>query len=228
MCKSRDFLGGKLLIAAPNMGDPRFDRTVILLCAHDERHAMGVVVNKPLKNVDLADMLDQVEAERRDAFVGAPVYFGGPVGQEKGLVVHTLDYRREETIEIGPNLGLTVSRAILVDIAAGGGASEADDGHQHGADADAATADNRAAPQDETANAPSRHLLVAGHAGWGPGQLESEIAANAWAHCEADEALVFADNPSDTWQSAFARLGVTEAMFSPEWSSSRGGDTPLN
>ena len=106
----REYLGGQMLIAMPNMGDPRFDRSVIFLCAHDEDHAMGVIVNKPLDDVDLSELLEQLEIAPQADADETPVFFGGPVQTERGLVLHTLDYQLETTLELGDGLGLTASR----------------------------------------------------------------------------------------------------------------------
>jgi putative transcriptional regulator len=197
---SRDFLTGQLLIALPNMGDPRFERSVLLICAHDESHAMGIIVNKPLADVEMGELLEQLDIAPPDNIGRRPVYFGGPVQTDRGLVLHSLDYRLDRTMEVCPGVGLTATREILVDIADKGGLR---------------------AP-------PARFILAIGYAGWDAGQLEEEIAVNAWAHCDADEAIVFTSDASAAWTKALARLGVTAAMLSPEWSSPRPDDAPLN
>ncbi|MGF1543933.1 MAG: YqgE/AlgH family protein [Parvularculaceae bacterium] len=196
----RDFLTGNLLIAAPNMGDPRFERAVALICAHDEEHAMGVVVNKPLSNVEIGDLLEPMDIDPRPAVGGEPVYYGGPVQTDRGLVIHTLDYRIDGTIGVTAEIGLTVSREILRDIAG--------------------------VRPDRTPSA--RFCFAIGYAGWGPGQLEDEIRQNAWAHCPIDEEIVFAADPEASWSAAFERLGVTAAIFSPAWASARDENDRLN
>lgn len=194
------FLTGKLLIAMPNMRDPRFERSVILMCAHDEDHAMGVIVNKPLDNVNLSELLEQLSIDQRDGFADGPVYFGGPVQTDRGLVLHSLDYERDATLKITGEVGLTASREILTEIAG----------------------------RRETSGPPAQFFLAIGHAGWGPGQLEQEIAMNAWAHCDPDDAIVFARNTDESWKKALQALGVTGAMLSPAWSAPRPDDAPLN
>ncbi len=197
---TRDFLVGKLLIAMPNMTDPRFEKALVLICAHDEEHAMGVVVNKPLQQVELGELLEQLDIDPKPGVSGEPVHYGGPVRSERGLVVHSLDYRLDTTLLANDAIGLTASQEILNDIAG---------------------VDPQRAP-------PAKSFLAVGHAGWGSGQLESEIAANAWAHCEADDDLVFAKAPEDAWRMALERLGVTGAMLSSAWSTTRGADERLN
>ncbi|MFN3959332.1 MAG: YqgE/AlgH family protein [Parvularculaceae bacterium] len=196
----RDFLAGKLLIAMPNMTDPRFEKSVVLMVSHDERHAMGVVVNKPLADVELGDLLEQLQIDPRQGVGGEPVFYGGPVQTDRGLVVHSLDYRTPQTMEVTPELGVTASKDILVDI--GGAAAKR--------------------------NGPAQYLLAIGHAGWGEGQLESEIALNAWCHSEAQASLIFGGEAKDLWNAALKSLGVTAAMLSPEWANARPGDAPLN
>lgn len=197
---SQDFLAGKLLIAMPNMSDPRFEKSVILMVSHDTSHAMGVVINKPLAKVELGDLLEQLSIDPLEGAGGDPVYYGGPVQTDRGLVVHTLDYRGPQTLEINERIGVTASKEILVDI---GGRSR-----------------NRKPPE--------KYLLAIGHAGWGPGQLESEIAVNAWVHSDAAEELIFHSDTEAVWRNALKSLGVTGAMLSPEWSSVRPDDAPLN
>lgn len=198
--KKRDFLAGKLLIAMPNMTDPRFEKSVVLIVSHDERHAMGVVVNKPLADIALGDLLEQLSIDPRAGAGGEPVFYGGPVQTDRGLVVHSLDYTSRQTMAVGPDIGVTASKDILVNI--GGAAAKK--------------------------KAPSKYLLAIGHAGWGAGQLESEIAVNAWCHSDANPALIFGGGAGDLWNAALKSLGVTAAMLSPEWAMARPGDAPLN
>ena len=196
----RDFLAGQLLIAMPNMGDPRFDHAVIFLCAHNEDHAMGVIVNKRFSNMEVSDLLTQLEIEQDERARDLPVYFGGPVQTERGVVLHTLDYRLETTIQLAPDLGLTATKDVLIDIAG----------------------------KNPNRPAPRRFLLAVGHAGWGSGQLEQEIAMNAWVHCDPDEAIIFDGAENACWKRALSKLGVTSAMLSPEWAALRRDDQPLN
>ena len=197
---SQDFLTGQVLVAMPNMGDPRFEKAVILMCMHDVDHAMGVIVNKPLENLELSAMLERLDIEPAEHASEEPVFFGGPVQTERGIVIHTLDYQSENTIVITDDIGITATKDILSDIAG----------------------------EDTSSPKPRRYLLAVGHAGWGSGQLEQEIAMNAWLHCDVDEAIVFQGAVEPTWNRALQKLGVTTAMFSPEWASSRRDDQPLN
>jgi putative transcriptional regulator len=196
----RDFLAGQLLIAMPNMGDPRFEHSVIFMCAHDEDHAMGVIVNKPLTDVTFSDLLGQLDIAHEDNADETPVFFGGPVQTQRGVVLHTLDYKLESTLVLGGSVGLTATKDVLIDI--GGRAP--------------------------TRLPPRRFLLAIGHAGWGAGQLEQEISMNVWAHCAADETTIFDGAKISSWKRALGKLGVTGAMLSPEWAEPRRDDQLLN
>jgi len=193
---ARESLAGRLLIATPDMGDPRFEHAVILMCQHGAAGAMGVILNKQLSELSLGELMEQLELPVRPGLEDGPVMFGGPVQTERGVVVHTLDYRLKESLRVTPEIGVSTTREALVDYA--------------GADA--------------ARNPPRRALLALGYAGWGPDQLEGEIARNAWQIVDADATLVFDLDRARLWQAAFAKLGVSAAMLSDVWSSTSGAD----
>ena len=108
------YLGGKLLIASPLIGDPRFDRTVLYMCAHDETTAMGLILNRPLTGLRLSDLLEQLDISGAERLQNAPVLEGGPVDRDRGFVLHTLDVDCGPATErVGANLGLTATREVL-------------------------------------------------------------------------------------------------------------------
>ena len=114
-------LCGKLLIAMPGMGDPRFDKSVVYICAHSDDGAMGLVINKPTPEVTFAELLKQLEIEAtggRDT----GIYFGGPVELGRGFVLHSADYHLEDmTLQVDEQFGMTATRDVLTDIAQGNG-----------------------------------------------------------------------------------------------------------
>jgi putative transcriptional regulator len=115
------FFSGHLLIAMPGISDPRFERAVILVCAHDEEHAMGVAVNRPVEGLTVPDLLQRL-AIKSD--IKAPpdlVLLGGPVERERGFVVHTDDFLAEHTLGVCPGLALTATREVLEAMAAAEG-----------------------------------------------------------------------------------------------------------
>jgi len=110
-------LRGQLLIATPGMRDTRFDRAVILMVRHDDDGAMGIVINRPLGEKPLAEVLAAVGAKDTAASGKVRIFLGGPVQLEVGFVIHSTDYRRPETLEVDGRLAATPSREVLRDIA---------------------------------------------------------------------------------------------------------------
>jgi putative transcriptional regulator len=175
-------LVGQLLVAMPGMSDRRFTRTVIYMCAHSAEGAMGLVVNRALEQISLAELLQQLEIDATAVDDRVPVNFGGPVETGRGFVLHSPDYMREGTLVVTSSVSLTATIDILKAIASGSG--------------------------------PRRHLLALGYAGWGPGQLDSEILANGWLHVDADEDLVFGLELDQKWDRAMAKLGINPMLLS--------------
>lgn len=179
-------LTGKLLIAMPGMGDPRFERAVILMCAHNPEAAMGLIVNKPMPDVDFADLVRQLQIGGGGRPKGdISVHFGGPVEHGRGFVLHSGDYgSNASTLHVGGDFGMTATLDVLEDIARGGG--------------------------------PRQAFLALGYAGWGPGQLESEIVRNGWLTAEATPDLVFDADNAAKWGKALKTLGVDPLTLSSD------------
>ena len=115
-------LSGKLLIAMPGLGDPRFARSLIFICAHSEEGAMGLVVNRPAPDLRFADLLKQLEMEPGDDSPSPPIHFGGPVESGRGFVLHSTDDRaREATLRVNAAFSMTATLDILEDITHGCG-----------------------------------------------------------------------------------------------------------
>ena len=165
-------LAGQLLVASPSMSDPRFARTVILMVRHDKDSAFGIVVNRPIGERPLEDLLKMLG--EKDATAGGTVriFAGGPVQPEIGFVIHSSEYRQPGTIDITGRVAMTASREILRDIA--------------------------------NNNGPKKSLVAFGYAGWGPGQLESELARRDWAIAPGDSKLIFDEDRDKVWDSAFS------------------------
>ncbi len=179
-----EYLTGQLLIAMPNMRDPRFTRTVIYMCAHNAEGAMGLVVNRLIGSITFPDLLDQLGIDSGGVSEEIHVHFGGPVESGRGFVLHSAEYERDGTLQVTDAVGLTATVDILRDMAEGQG--------------------------------PRQSLLALGYAGWGPGQLDSEIQANGWLHAEADEALIFDADLEGKWERAIAKLGFDLSALSGE------------
>ena len=174
---AEESLAGRLLVAAPELGDPNFSETVVYMVHHDRASAMGLVINRLLATGPLDRMLEGLGmAPEAESKLELRVHYGGPVEPSRAFVLHSPDYHAEDTVAVSELAALTGSPGILRDIAAGRG--------------------------------PERSLFALGYAGWGPGQLESELAAGAWFVVEPDATLLFDDQTETKWQRAFERRGI--------------------
>lgn len=114
---SANYLTGQLLIAMPAMGDPRFSKSVIYMCVHNEEGAMGLIVNKLADELSFAELLTQLDIESLGVAPQLPIHFGGPVETGRGFVLHSAEYNQEGTIEVAEGMALTATIDILQDIA---------------------------------------------------------------------------------------------------------------
>jgi putative transcriptional regulator len=180
----RGFLDGQMLIAMPTMNDPRFERSVVYMCAHSDDGAMGIIVNQLAQNINFTELLRQLEIIGAGEEIRLPpevgqmrVHIGGPVETGRGFVLHSSDWFVDSsTLPIDDTICLTATLDILKAIAKGDG--------------------------------PENSLLALGYAGWAPGQLETEIQANGWLHCNADPDLVFGEDQSSKYDQALKKLGI--------------------
>lgn len=178
-------LTGKILIAMPGMGDPRFEHSVIYLCAHSEEGAMGLIVNKPSADVSMAALLEQLSITPSAGLGPRQVHFGGPVEMGRGFVLHSPDYMSGlTTLQVNDGFSMTGTLDVLETIARGDG--------------------------------PARWMAMLGYAGWGPGQLEEELAANGWLVCDATPELVFETADASKWEAALNSMGVSAHLLSAE------------
>ena len=119
-------LSGKLLIAMPGLGDPRFAHSVILVCAHSDDGSMGLIVNKPARDVSFGGLLDQLRLPRGDMGRDIRVHFGGPVERGRGFVLHSTDYAGgQATMQIDGGYGMTATLDVLEALARGRGPASA-------------------------------------------------------------------------------------------------------
>ncbi len=179
------FLQGKLLIAMPGMPDPRFDKSVILMCSHSAQGALGVIVNKPIEQLPFRDLMIKMDIPVNTETSRAPVAFGGPVETDRGFVLHTTErVNATSSMPVTAEIAMTPTIDMLRAIADGRG--------------------------------PRRWLFALGYAGWGPGQIEGEIASNGWIHCDADLNLVFDSEAEAKWRLAIGKLGANLSGLSSE------------
>jgi putative transcriptional regulator len=188
----RGFLDGQMLIAMPSMGDERFARAVIYMCAHSADGAMGIIVNQPAAHISFSDLLVQLEVLPAADLIqlpqqagGVKVLKGGPVDTQRGFVLHSADFFIENsTLPIDEGICLTATLDILKAIARGDG--------------------------------PASAVLALGYAGWAPGQLETEIHQNGWLHCAADLELIFGVDTEGKYALALKKIGIEVGMLSSE------------
>ena len=115
------FLTGQFLVATPEMGDPRFRKTVILMVRHSKDGAMGLIINRPAGDQKLSRILQDLGDSGEGVTGNLPLYLGGPVQPELGFILHTTDYRRAGIIDVNGTVAVTATKEIIRDIAAGNG-----------------------------------------------------------------------------------------------------------
>lgn len=179
-------LKGQLLIAMPQMNDPRFHRSVIFLGAHDAKGAMGMVINKPLPAPDFTDVLRQVgivsEKPLAANLANVQVRSGGPIEGIHGFLIHSSDFSQKDTIHIDDLFSISGTVDSLRAIVGG--------------------------------YRPEKMLFTLGYAGWGPGQLEKELQDNVWLTAPATYEIVFSSRADEMWDNAFALMGISPGMIS--------------
>jgi putative transcriptional regulator len=181
------------LIAMPGLEDEAFARSVVYLCEHSARGALGLVINKP-SDINLKGLFDKVELPlRRADLVGIPVFHGGPVQTERGFVLHEAVFAGDaapsepvyaSTMTIPGGLEMTTSKDVLEAMATGAG--------------------------------PRKVLVSLGYSAWGEGQLESELAENSWLTVSADTAVIFDTPVEQRYAKALSLLGLEAWMLSPD------------
>jgi putative transcriptional regulator len=123
--EGESFLEGKLLIAMPGMGDERFTQTVIYMCAHSAKGAMGIVINRPIAGLSFSELMKQLEIEAKPS-IEFPILYGGPVETGRGFVLHSGDYEGSDTtLPVSEEISLTATLDILRAIAEGKGPKRA-------------------------------------------------------------------------------------------------------
>ena len=177
-------LAGRMLIAMPGIGDPRFERSVIFMVAHSSDEAMGIAVNRPLEGLQLPELLERLGVKSQIRIPRQAVLVGGPVERERGFVLHTDAYKAQDsTRPVGEGLALTATREVL----------------------DA---------MGDAIRRPRHSILALGFADWSGGQLEQELRDNVWLTCDADESLIFDSDHDTKWVRALAKLGVSAGHLS--------------
>ena len=182
-----------VLLAVPGLQDDLFGHSVVYLCEHSQRGALGLVINKPC-DISLKGLFDKVELPlTRQDLTEAQVFYGGPVQTERGFVLHEATFADADkpsdpvyssTMSIPGGLEMTTSKDVLEAISTGGG--------------------------------PRKLLVSLGYSAWGEGQLESEIGENSWLTVLADRRLIFDTPVAQRYAQALQLLGLQAWMLSPD------------
>ncbi len=186
---------GSLLIAMPGLTGEPFEHSVIYLCQHDEDHAMGLVLNHPINGLNFARMLTELGISTENhSLDGQKIFRGGPVQSDRGFVLHSLDYKLDEaTLPLG---GPFITLA---------------DGKEQGV---GLTASRDILVDLSSGSGPQHAVIALGYAGWGSGQLESELVQNAWLLAPASQDLLFGGDPEHMWTRALGAIGIDPAHLS--------------
>ena len=186
-------LTNHFLIAMPGLRDEIFSRSVVYVCEHSERGALGLVINKPC-DIDLKRLFEKVELPMcRADLSSAPVFLGGPVQTERGFVLHEATFTKAaqpvesvyaSTMVIPGGLEMTTSKDVLEAISTGAG--------------------------------PRKVLVSLGYSAWGEGQLESEISENSWLTVAASNNVIFDTPVAQRYEQALLLLGLELWMLSPD------------
>ncbi|NKF50051.1 YqgE/AlgH family protein [Shewanella sp. WXL01] len=177
-----------LLIAMPSLNDTFFEKSVIYICEHDDKGAMGLVINRPV-GIDVESLLEQMAMATDDEDVvavvapstssnklAAQVVVGGPVAPERGFVLHTPKKAWSNSFQVSDYCVLTSSRDVLSSLA--------------------------------TEDAPDNYIVALGYSGWGKDQLEQELADNTWLTIKATPELLYDLDYDSLWQKAAKQLGI--------------------
>ena len=181
-------LADHFLIAMPSMADPVFGGTVVYICEHNERGALGVVINKPT-DMTMENLFERIELSlTHDGHVSdhskQPIMFGGPVQEGCGFVLHAPIGNYAASLKIPDELAFPRSRDVLESFASSEG--------------------------------PDRLLVSIGYSGWGPGQLENEISNNGWLTVRADSSVMFDVPIEERYLFALKMLGIDLVTLMPQ------------
>lgn len=173
-------LTNQFLIAMPGMKDGNFAGAVVYMCEHNDKGALGLVINKPI-DINLKHLFEKVDLSlERPDLAARPVFFGGPVQTERGFVLHeSLDAEGghyNSTLRVTDSLEMTTSRDVLEALSSGAG--------------------------------PRKVFITLGYSGWGAGQLEEELSRNGWLTVDAEPDIIFNTPVEQRYDKALSLLGI--------------------
>ncbi|XBC38147.1 MAG: YqgE/AlgH family protein [Buchnera aphidicola (Floraphis choui)] len=173
-------LQNHLLIAMPNLQNSFFKQSVIYICKHDRNGAMGVIINKPIKNLTIKKILNKlkinISSENSTNSLNNPVIIGGPISEDRGFILHSFKKKFISSIVISKDIFVTSSRDVLEYIAT----------HKYSNDM----------------------LMTLGYCIWGKNQLENEILDNIWLTTSANTKILFDTPLSERWTKSANNIGI--------------------
>ncbi|MEY4921488.1 MAG: hypothetical protein RLY17_205 [Pseudomonadota bacterium] len=176
------------LIAMPSLQDPKFKRSVVYICEHNDGGAMGLVINKALEQFTVETVLKKLKitpAPRDPAMrLDKPVLAGGPLSEDRGFILHSPQEGFGSSIPISPEIMITTSKDVLETFG--------------------------------TPDQPKNMLVALGYVGWQQGQLEQELLDNVWLTIEADTNILFHSPIAERWQAAANKLGINIFNIAPQ------------
>ena len=198
------------LIAMPGLEDALFEHSVVYVCEHNDRGALGLIINKP-SDLPLAGLFEKIALKlNRTDLTNAPVFHGGPVQTERGFVLHEPMGQGGESVYSSTLVikGETLEASDVVEAMDG----DEDLAPRTPARLEMTTSKDVLEAMAEGAG-PKRALVTLGYATWGQGQLESELAENAWLTVPADDAIIFETPPELRYSRAMGLLGLDAGML---------------
>ena len=181
------FLTGQLIIAMPAMSDPRFTRSVIYICAHSENGAIGLIINKLIESLSFSKICKQLKLDRKGMKVG---YSGGIYfGGPVEIERGFILHSNDYSLESST----VINEQITM------------------------TASTQILQALANGEGPKKSIIALGYAGWGPGQLDAELRANAWLSIDSDQELIFSIKIADKWDKALEKIGVTPSLLSSDY-----------
>ncbi|XAJ77554.1 YqgE/AlgH family protein [Buchnera aphidicola (Chaitoregma tattakana)] len=172
-------LQNHFLIAMPGIEDPFFKKSVVYICKHDSNGTMGIIINKPIENLKIKDILIKLkikDIKKESAEINKPVILGGPQSGDRGFILHSSKKKFSSSIEVSKNTLITTSKDILESI--------------------------------ETLENPNNMLLALGYCSWKKDQLENEILQNTWITAPANSYILFKAPMKNKWYEAAKILGI--------------------
>ncbi|MCW9033237.1 MAG: YqgE/AlgH family protein [Rhodospirillales bacterium] len=172
-------LKGYFLIASPEMDDPNFAQSVILMIEHDQSAALGLILNRPMAKGPLKALfkplgIEETEDDGNNEEIS--LHLGGPVELSRAFVLHSQDYEGQNTVKVIEGVSLTANQEVLQAIAQGKG--------------------------------PKRYFLLMGYAGWAAGQLEGELKRGGWETAPGDIEIILDNDAKTKWQRAMDLVDV--------------------